>query len=120
MADLYDAATQMARRAREAAYVTVGLGVLGVQRAQAARHDVTRAVGTDQRLARLRDEASSGTHELTEHVATWLDDTIQLLSSQLEPLEHQLPGAAREIAAKARAGMCAVGTQLRQAVSPGD
>lgn len=120
MSDTNDFATQVARRARDAAYVAVGLGVLGVQRAQAARHDLTRAADADQRLARLRDEASSGAHQLTGQVTEWLDDTIQLLSSQLEPLEQQLPEAARDVAAKARAGICAVGAQLRQVVSPGD
>jgi|GEM_PF-3927226 len=40
-----DLVTEVARRARDAAYVAVGLGVIGLGRAQAARADLARQLG---------------------------------------------------------------------------
>ena len=115
--DLSDLVHTVASRARDAAYVAVGLGVLGLQRAQVQRQELARrSAEMDQRLADLRAGLGAGGQQLGE----WLDTTVQFLESSLEPLEQQLPPQARELAEKARTQLSALGTQLRQVVAPGD
>jgi len=117
--DLSGLASDVANRTRDAAYVAVGLGILGFQKAQARRRGLgplaARARHEDERLAQLRGGIVEGARQLAE----WADATTHLLSESLEPLEAQLPEPARELAGKARAGLCAIGAQLRQVASPG-
>lgn len=112
--DLNALATEMATRARDAAYVAVGLGILGLQKAQARRHELvslaTRAGQDDERLAQLRKSVATGARQ----VAEWVDTTAQTVSASLAPLEEQLPEPAREVAGRARTQLCAIGAQLRQ------
>jgi hypothetical protein len=110
-----DIAAELARRARDAAYVAVGLGVLGFQRAQVARHELLREDHVDEGVARARREIATGAQRVSE----LLDSARALLSSQLEPLGAQLPEPARGLASKACAGLETLGEQLRQLVSPG-
>lgn len=107
-------ARALARRARYAGYVAVGLGVLGLQRARAAQHDLGQhdllaQDRLDEGVARLRAGVEAGSHR----VGAWLDDTVELVSSQLAPLGEQLPEPARELALKARAALGELGAQLR-------
>jgi hypothetical protein len=114
--DLSGIVDELASKARDAAYVVVGLGVLGVQRAQVQRQELARrAAGMDQHLTGIRSGIEAGGTQLGE----WLDSTVQFLETSLEPLEQQLPPQARELAGKARAQLCALGSQLRQVVAPG-
>jgi hypothetical protein len=113
--EMNEFATEVARRARDAAYVAVGLGVLGLQRVQAVRHDLVRQDRVDEGVARLRSGLAAGSHQLGE----WLDGTVSLVSSQLAPLGAQLPEPARDLADKARIRLSEVGTQLRQFASNG-
>lgn len=110
-----DLATEMVRRARDATYVAVGLGVLGVQRVRAARHDLVSQDRVDDGVARLRTGVVTGAHQVGE----WLDGTLSLVSSQLAPLGDQLPPPARDLAEKARTRIAEVGAQLRQLAPPG-
>jgi recombinational DNA repair ATPase RecF len=115
--DVTDFVDQVAAKARDAAYVAVGLGVLGLQRAQVQRQEMARrAAGMDQHLSGIRAGLEAGGRQVGE----WLDSTIQFLESSLEPIEQQLPPQARELAGKARSQLCTLGTQLRQVVAPGD
>lgn len=115
--DLSELVDEVAARARDAAYVVVGLGVLGLQRAQVQRQELARrAAGMDEHLSGLRAGIEAGSQQLGE----WLDSTVQFLESSFEPLEQQLPPQARELAGKARAQLCALGSQLRQVVAAGD
>lgn len=114
--DLNDIVDEVTARARDAAYMAVGLGVLGLQRAQVRRQELARrTAGMDQHLSGLRAGIDAGSQQLGE----WLDGTVQFLESSLEPLEEQLPPQARELAGKARAQLSALGSQLRQLVAPG-
>ncbi len=114
--DLNHLVEDVASRARDAAYVAVGLGVLGIQRAQVHRQELARrATEMDQRLSGLRSGLGAGGQQLSE----WLDSTVQFLESSLEPLEQQLPAQARELADKAWSQLAALGAQLRQTVAPG-
>lgn len=119
-----DLVSEMARRALDAAYVAVGLGVLGLQRVRVAQHDLVRVARhdlvrqdrVDGRVARVRTGVATGTQQIGE----WLEGTISLVTSQLAPLGAQLPEPARELAGKARARLEEVGTQLRHLATPGD
>lgn len=116
--DLNGFADDVAHRARDAAYVAVGLGILGFQKAQARRHELavaSRAGREDERLNQLRSDVETGARQL----AAWGDMTAQLFSASLAPLEAQLPKPAREVAGKARDGLCAISAQLRQVASSG-
>lgn len=113
--EMNDIAADLARRARDAAYVAVGLGVLGIQRVQAVRHELVRQERVDEGVARLRAGVATGAHQIGE----WLDGTVSLVSAQLAPLGARLPESARELAETARTGLEAVSAQLRQLTAPG-
>jgi len=107
---------EVAARARDAAYIAVGLGILGVQRAQAARRRLAgNPAQVEERLVRLGTDLAVGAQQFGE----WLEGTAELVGSSLQPLEEQLPEAAREVAGKARAQLQAWGAQLLQAGRPG-
>ena len=59
--------------ARDAAYVAVGLGVLGYQRAQVQRvelqHKLSKDLSLDQRLSDVRTELTKGVKQLDELLA---------------------------------------------------
>jgi hypothetical protein len=114
--DLGALAGELAHRAKDAAYVAVGLGVLGLQRAQVVRHRLaTNAAGADQRIARLGNGLSLGAQQL----ADWLEGTAAFVGAQLRPLEDERPETAletaRELADRARAQVQAWGAQVAQA-----
>jgi hypothetical protein len=110
-----DITAALARHACDAAYTAVGLGVLGLQRAQALRHDLVQRERVDEGVARLRTGVATGSQQLGE----WLDGTLSFVSAQLAPLCAQLPEPARDLADRARSGLEAVRAQLRQLAAPG-
>lgn len=118
--DASDLVNEVASRARDAAYVAVGLGVLGLQRAQVQRQELARRAAAMERrlrqLAALRAGLETGSQQLGE----WLDATVQFWESSIGPLEEQLPPQARELVGMACSQLGALGTQLRQAVAPRD
>lgn len=133
--DVAALAGALAERARDAAYVAVGLGVLGVQRVQVARRRMARGTGsldevlgrmgaelgrlgpqagrTGPEAARRAPEPALGARQLGE----WLDGTVDLVSSSLRPFEEQLPDPARELADRARSQLHAIARLLQD--SPG-
>ncbi len=118
MQDLNDLGSDVTGLARDAAYVVVGLGVLGFQRAQVERRELQRRLAAevpsvDQRLAGVRSAVSTGVQRLDGVV----EGASQLVESALEPLEDQLPPAARELAQKAREQAKVVRTHIRDAVT---
>ena len=115
--ELGEVATQVAARARDAVYTAVGLGVLGLQRAQVRRRDLARhSPSLDEPVDKVRALLAEG----FDQVDQWLETTLQLVESSVRPLESQLPPQARDLADKAFAGVRELSTQLRQRVVPGD
>ncbi|MDA8310783.1 MAG: hypothetical protein M0Z46_09250 [Actinomycetota bacterium] len=110
-----DIAAEVARRARDAADVAVGLGVLALQRAQVLRHELARNELLGEAAGLLR----SGVAGSTRQIAAWLDGTRSCVSAQVAPMGARLPGAARELAGKAWSKLEVVGAQLRQLATPG-
>ncbi|HEY6427204.1 MAG TPA: hypothetical protein VIX84_08210 [Acidimicrobiales bacterium] len=103
--------------ARDAAYVAVGLGVLGYQRVQVQRVELKNKLSQDlsleQRLGDVRQGVAKGIHqidELTESATNFVESTLQ-------PLEERLPASMTQFTAKAREQAREVRTQIRQRVS---
>jgi hypothetical protein len=102
--------------ARDAAYVAVGLGVLGYQRVQVQRVELQTKLSKDldleQRLGGVREGVAKGIHQiddLAESATNFVESTIQ-------PLEERLPSSVTQLTTKARAQAREVRTQLRQRV----
>jgi hypothetical protein len=103
--------------ARDAAYVAVGLGVLGYQRVQVQRVELQNKLSKDlsleQRLGDVREGVAKGIHQiddLAESATNFVESTIQ-------PLEERLPSSVTQLTSKARAQAREVRTQIRQRVS---
>jgi uncharacterized protein YicC (UPF0701 family) len=119
MPDLNDLTSEVTQRARDAAYVAVGLGVLGFQRAQVQRQELRKRLAgeldLDQRLSELRTAVTSGVQQLDELV----EGAVQMVETSLQPLEEQLPPAARDLAQRVYEQAREVSVQIRQLVTSG-
>jgi len=87
---------------KDAAFVTVGFGVLGFQRAQVRRHELTK-----QLKPQLED--------LVINVDQALQPVRQELEMRLDQVEDHLGGQAREVVRTARAVVRETEQQLRRA-----
>jgi histidinol dehydrogenase len=88
---------------RDAAYITVGAAVLGFQKAQVRRHELTDQLKGHQ--ARFDTHIEEGRKAL----ATWtsqLDEVVTPVRTQIEAgldvMEERLPGAVREAVKQVR------------------
>ena len=103
--------------ARDAAYVAVGLGVLGYQRAQVQRNELknllSRDFALDQHLSGVRTELTKGVKQLDD----LLETATQFIETSIEPLEQQLPAGVSQLTAKAIGQAREVRSQIRQRVS---
>jgi len=154
MPELHEITDEVATRARDVAYVAVGLGVLGFQRAQVERRQLQQRLGTDLphvegRLADVRSampdltavrsalpdladvrsalpdlaDVRSALPDLADvrsalaislqRLDEVVEEATQLIESTLEPLESQMPAAARELTHRALQQAREVGGQLR-------
>ncbi len=97
----------LAERIRDAAYTVVGLGVLGVQRLQVRRRDVSRSLASVARTEwrpQVRDAASR-----LQTLATTADAKVNPV---LDRFEENLPEATRNLVRAAREAA----TEARDAV----
>ena len=140
MTDRRTITEDVSKTARDAAYVAVGLGVLGFQKAQVRRREILQLLaeaGTtvQQRIEHLGDLAGGGAAlqqqlerlgelpiELTRALAE-VDDTVEALITRLEtlvePLEQRLPSGARDVVQQAREQARVARQQLRTRVRRG-
>lgn len=134
--DLSAIAGDIARAAKDAAYVAIGAGVLGFQRAQVRRHDLGKRVAKAR--AAMADDAGSrpaaatgpaggvvgslqglvGTIHAVDKV---VDDTVEGFFSwadaTITPLEERLPDPARTVVRQAHVLALQVHDQARTARS---
>lgn len=102
--DLNQAKHDLAKTAQEAAYVVVGLGVIGVQRAQVRRHELAEAM---DRIAKRGATAPLGDarSELARRMQVF-DETVSVLIERLdarfEPVEQRLPTPAKAVVQQAK------------------
>jgi hypothetical protein len=103
--------------ARDAAYVAVGLGVLGYQRAQVHRVELqnrlSKDLSLDQRIDEVRHGVAKGYHQIDDLAET----AAQFVETTLQPLEEKLPTSVTHITVKAREQAREVRIQIRQRVS---
>ena len=108
--NLNEMARDLTGKARDATYVAVGLGVLGVQRMQVHRVALQKHLpeGLEARLGEMRAEVA----RRANHLDGILEGAMRQVESSLEPVEALLPGPAREMARLAHAGAQEVRTRL--------
>ena len=103
--------------ARDAAYVAVGLGVLGYQRAQVQRNELKNMLSKDfsfdQHLSNVRTELTKGVTQLDD----LLETATQFIETSIAPLEQQLPTTITELTTKAFEQAREVRSQIRQRVT---
>jgi hypothetical protein len=99
--------------ARDLAYVAVGLGVLGYQRAQVHRVELQNLLSKDQRLSGVRTELTKSVAQLDE----LLEVATQLIETGMQPLEEQLPTSVTQLTTKALGQTREVRSQIRQRVA---
>jgi hypothetical protein len=103
--------------ARDAAYVAVGLGVLGYQRAQVRRVGMKDMVSKDFLVdlqgRRVRSEVTRGIAQLDD----LLETATQIVETSFEPLEDQLPPAITHLTTRALQQSREVRNQIRQLVT---
>ncbi len=104
--------------ARDAAYVAVGLGVLGYQRAQVQRNELksflSRDFSLDHHLSGVRTEFTKGIEQLDD----LLETATQFIETSMQPLEQQLPPTVIQLTSKAVGQTREVRIQIRQRVTP--
>jgi hypothetical protein len=103
--------------ARDAAYVAVGLGVLGYQRAQVERVDLqnrlSQDLALDQRIDGVRQSVAKGFAQIDDLA----ESAVHFVETTLQPIEEKLPPTVTQLTAKAREQAREVRTQIRQRVS---
>jgi hypothetical protein len=103
--------------ARDAAYVAVGLGVLGYQRAQVQRVELqarlTKDLALDQRIEEVRHGVAKGYLQIDDLA----ESAAQFVETTLQPLEEKLPSSVTHVTTKARAQAREVRIQIRHRVS---
>jgi hypothetical protein len=99
--------------ARDAAYVAVGLGVLGYQRAQVQRVELQNRLSKDFSLDEVRQEVAKGIHQIDDLAET----AVQFVETTLQPLEDKLPSSVSQVTTKAREQAREVRIQIRQRIS---
>ncbi len=118
LTNINDLSKGVGNLARDAAYVAVGLGVLGYQRAQVQRielkNKLAKDFSLDEHLSGVRDEVTKGVKQLDELVET----AVRFLETSMQPLEEQLPPTITEVTSKAFGQAREVRSQIRQRVVP--
>ena len=117
MPDLKDVTEEVTRAAKDAIYVVIGLGALGVQRAQVRRRELMKRLAEPRGDVTGRIEDVRG--EITKQVKTIdeaLEKVIGRLEASLEPIEDRLPTQAREVVKQVRTVSREAREQLRSIV----
>jgi hypothetical protein len=103
--------------ARDAAYVAVGLGVLGYQRAQVQRNELKNRLpkdfSLDEHLCGVRTELTKGVTQLDD----LLETATQFIETSIQPLEQQLPPTITQLTTKAFGQAREVRSKIRQSVT---
>jgi uncharacterized protein YicC (UPF0701 family) len=117
MPEFSDLTNDMTTVAKDAAYVVVGLGVLGFQKAQVQRNELQHKLAEeslDERVSELRQALLRGVVQLDE----LLEQAFEYVESHLEPFEEQLPQTAKDLAQRTHTQAREVRGQIRARVIP--
>ena len=99
--------------ARDAAYVTVGLGVLGYQRLQVHRTELQSRLADDNRLDGVRQGVAKGVRQIDDLA----ESATQFVETTFQPLEERLPAQVTQVTTRAREQAREVRSQIRQRMS---
>ena len=99
-----DVSQNLSQNLRDTAYVAVGLGVLGFQRAQVARRELATTVAADREriAASVRAQAedlSTVLETQLSEVRVQLGKAVSNLEEALEPVAKELEGRIRSLLA---------------------
>jgi hypothetical protein len=116
LTDLNELSKEVTNLARDAAYVVVGLGVLGFQRAQVQRvelqNKLSNSVSFDSGIKEVRAQVS----RQAKSIESLVDGAVNFIESTLEPIEAQLPAPARDVVKKAHEQAREIRSQIRDLV----
>ncbi|HUY22214.1 MAG TPA: hypothetical protein VMV22_07715 [Acidimicrobiales bacterium] len=115
MPEFKDITDEITKTARDAAYVVVGLGVLGFQRAQVRRQELQKRLAEprtqiEERLGGVR----GGLTKRVKGVDDAVETVIGRIEASLVPIEERLPVPARELVTKAHTQAREARQQLRK------
>ena len=103
MPEIKDITEEITKTARDAAYVVVGLGVLGVQRAQVRRQELVKLLAEPK--SQVEDAIGEVRGQITKSVKA-VDDAFEQaigrIEASLEPIEQRLPTQAQTLVKQAR------------------
>jgi hypothetical protein len=117
MPELKDVTSEMTRIARETAYVAVGLGVLGLHRAQVRRQELMKHLAEPKSQGSERLGAVRG--EITKQVKAVdqaFEQVIGRVEASLKPIEDRLPTQARDLVEQVHERSREAREQLRSAL----
>jgi hypothetical protein len=103
--------------ARDAAYVAVGLGVLGYQRVQVQRVELQNRLSKDASLEERVDDVRQGVAKGFRQIDDLAESAAHFVETSLQPLEERLPAPVTQLTTKAREQAREVRAQIRQRVS---
>ena len=103
--------------ARDAAYVAVGLGVLGYQRAQVQRVELQNRLSQDFSLDQRSDDVRQGVAKAFQQIDDLAESAAHFVETTLQPIEEKLPPTVTQLTSKAREQAREVRTQIRQLVN---
>ena len=103
--------------ARDAAYVAVGLGVLGYQRAQVQRVELQNRLSQDFSLDQRSDDVRQGVAKAFQQIDGLAESAAHFVETTLQPIEEKLPPTVTQLTSKAREQAREVRTQIRQLVN---
>jgi hypothetical protein len=103
--------------ARDAAYVAVGLGVLGYQRAQVQRVELQNRLSQDLALDQRLDDVRHGVAKGIAQVDDLAESAVHFVETTFQPIEEKLPPTVTQLTSRAREQAREVRTQIRQRVN---
>ena len=103
--------------ARDAAYVAVGLGVLGYQRAQVHRVEWQNRLSHDVSIEGRVDDVRQGVAKGFRQIDDLAGSAAHFVETTLQPIEERLPAPVTQLTTKAREQAREVRAQIRQRVS---
>ncbi|HVT41710.1 MAG TPA: hypothetical protein VHD39_01915 [Acidimicrobiales bacterium] len=102
--------------ARDAAYVAVGLGVLGYQRVQVRRVELQSRLSQDLALDQHIDEVRQGVAKGFRQIDDITESAVRFVETTLQPIEERLPASVAQVTTKAKEQAREVRTQIRDRV----
>ena len=103
--------------ARDAAYVAVGLGVLGYQRVQVQRVELQNRLSEDFSLEERVDDVRQGVAKGFRQIDDLAESAAHFVETTLQPIEERLPAPVTQLTTRAREQAREVRAQIRQRVS---